>query len=139
MLRFASRVTAATLAGIAALHLGWACGSSFPFSTRTALADSVVGAQEVPTPQACAGVAASLLAAAALIGGKPSLPPRLRKVGIVGVTAALGGRAALGFLGRTDPVSPGSTSERFRVLDRRLFSPLCAALAVGSAAALVDG
>lgn len=85
------------------------------------------------------GVAAALLAAAALVGGQPSLPPKLRKVGIVGVTAAMGGRGALGFLGRTDAVSPGSTSERFRVLDRRVFSPLCVALAVGSAAALADG
>ncbi len=42
---------------------------------------------------------------------------------------AVARRGALGLAGRTDIVSPGSVSERFRRLDRRCYSPLCLALA----------
>ena len=42
---------------------------------------------------------------------------------------ALAVRGLLGLAGRTDIVSPGSSSSRFRELDRRLYSPLCLALA----------
>jgi hypothetical protein len=34
--------------------------------------------------------------------------------------------------GRTDLVSPGSISPRFRRLDRRYYSPLCLALAMAA-------
>jgi hypothetical protein len=45
------------------------------------------------------------------------------------VAAVLSGRGLLGLAGRTDVVSPGSSSARFRRLDRRVYSPLCLALA----------
>jgi hypothetical protein len=54
------------------------------------------------------------------------------------VTSALGARAALGFAGRTDLVSPGSVSDQFRRMDRRVLSPLCLALAIGAAKSLGD-
>ena len=48
------------------------------------------------------------------------------------VAAVLGVRGCLGLVGRTDVVAPGSTSAAFRARDRRLYSPLCLALAVGA-------
>jgi hypothetical protein len=38
-------------------------------------------------------------------------------------------RGTLGLAGMTHVLSPGSTSARFRTLDRRVYSPLCLALA----------
>ena len=60
----------------------------------------------------------------------------LRLAGVRTVAAVLGARAVLGFTGRTEVVSPGSVSARFRRMDRRFYSPLCAALAVGAASSL---
>lgn len=131
-----SRTTAAALVGIAGLHLAWGAGSSIPFATRDELADAVIGTDDVPPPAACAAVAVALLSAAALVADRPSLPQRLRTIGLLGVTATLGARAAMGFVNATEIVSPGSASPRFQRLDRRVYAPLCAALAAGSASAL---
>jgi hypothetical protein len=136
MARLVPTATAAALAGIGALHLLWATGSSFPFPDRAALADSVVGTHEVPSSGACVTVATALLSGAALVAGPPKMPPGLRRAGLIGLTAVLAGRGGLGLAGRTDLVSPGSSSTTFRRLDRRVFSPLCLALAAGSATAL---
>jgi len=134
-----SRGTAVALLGVAGLHLAWGAGSSFPLPSRDELADAVIGADEVPPAAACAAVAAALVGAAALVAGRPALPRRLRTIGILGVTATLAGRAALGFVNATEIVSPASTSIRFQHLDRRVYAPLCAALAAGSAASLATG
>jgi hypothetical protein len=58
----------------------------------------------------------------------------LKRVGGAGVASVLAARGLLGLLGRTDVVSPGSTSERFRRRDRRCYAPFCLALAGISAA-----
>ncbi len=128
--------TATALGGLAVLHLVWANGSSFPFSSRAELAEAVIGSESVPGPAACAAVAAGLSSAALLVGGRRLVPPRLRRVGVGVVTATLATRGVLGLVGRTDVVSPVSTSARFRRLDRRLFAPLCLALAAGAASTL---
>ena len=47
--------------------------------------------------------------------------------------------AAFGLAGRTDLLVPGSESERFRRLDRRVFGPACLALATGAACAALAG
>ena len=124
--------TAATLLGLAGLHVAWGTGSSFPLPDRDALADAVVGRRSVPSPAACFAVAAALTVAAALVADVPGLPRGVQRLGVTGVAAVLTTRAALGFAGRTDAVSPGSASTRFRRLDRRVYSPLCAALAGGA-------
>ena len=54
------------------------------------------------------------------------------------VAVVLGVRAVSGLVGRTDLLVPGSTSATFRRLDRRLFSPFCAALASGAAASALS-
>jgi hypothetical protein len=128
-------LTSATLAGIGSVHVAWGLGSPFPFSSRDELADAVVGSRAVPSPSACYAVGAALLTAGALVSDVPIGPRRVRRVGrgIVGLVLAV--RGCAGLLGRTDALSPGSTSPRFRRLDRRLYSPLCLALALGAATA----
>jgi hypothetical protein len=50
-------------------------------------------------------------------------------VAVAGIAAILTGRGVLGLAGRTDLMSPVSTGERFRRLDRRVYGPLCLPLA----------
>ena len=65
----------------------------------------------------------------------PVTPGALRRTGLLAMAGVFGTRAAVGWAGKTDLVSPGSNSARFRRLDKRLYSPLCAALAAGSVSA----
>jgi hypothetical protein len=127
-----ARLTTGTLLGLAGLHVAWGRGSSFPFGDRTELADAVVGAPVVPEPVACFLVAGGLATGGLLVNGVSGLPVVLRRFGLLAMAAVFGLRAALGFCGKTDLVSPGSDSSRFRRLDRRIYSPLCLVLAAGS-------
>ncbi|MEP6624768.1 MAG: DUF3995 domain-containing protein [Acidimicrobiia bacterium] len=127
-----ARLTAATLLGIAGIHAAWGRGSSFPFATTSELTDAVVGNDVVPSPGACYAVAGLLTVAAGATAGLPARTSRLRRLTVLGVAATLATRAAAGFAGRTDALVPGSNSPRFRRNDRRVFAPLCAALAVGA-------
>ncbi len=129
-------LTVGALGSIAALHVAWGAGSTFPFASRDELNDTVVGRSATPSPIACYGVAGLLTAAAALVGGLPRRDSFVRRAGVCTVTAVLGTRSALGFAGRTDVVSPGSAPERFRDVDRRVLAPMCLALAVGAASSL---
>jgi hypothetical protein len=131
----ADRLTAVVLAALAGLHVAWGRGSAVPFADRGELADAVIGRQQVPGPGACYAVAAALGVGAALVGGVPGVSHDRRRAGLLGMAGVLGLRGALGLVGMTDLLSPGSTSERFRRLDRRVYSPLCLALAAGSLAA----
>jgi hypothetical protein len=78
---------------------------------------------------ACLAVAATLAAAAALVEGHPRSRPALARFGSGAVVAALTLRGGLGMAGRTDLISPGSTSVAFRSRDRQIYSPVCLALA----------
>lgn len=130
--------TATTLLGIGALHALWGRGSTFPFAGRGELNDTVIGRDATPSAGACYAVAGLLTAAGALVAGLPTPRSRLRRLGVCTVSITLSARAALGLSGRTELVSPGSVSPRFRRMDKRYFSPLCAALAVGAAVSLRD-
>ena len=132
MRRRARALTATTLAGLAILHVAWGRGSTFPFATQDDLADAVVGRHAVPSPGACYAVATALSIAGGLVADVPVGPAPLRRVGRYGVATVLAARGLVGVLGRTDVLSPGSASARFRRLDRRLFAPLCLALATGA-------
>jgi hypothetical protein len=123
------------LAATGGLHVAWARGSSFPFSTRAELADAVVGTSRVPEPPACYAVAGALLTAAALVEGAPRPTSHIRRIGLVGVAGILALRGVLGLAGHTDLVAPGSSSVRFRRLDRRVYAPFCLALSTGAWAA----
>jgi hypothetical protein len=124
------------LAAIGGLHFAWARGSSFPFADRDALADSVVGADAVPSSSASVAVGALLTVASVLVAGLPIGPRRLRRLGVATVAGVLTVRGVAGLSGRTDLLSPGSSSPRFRRLDRAFYSPLCLALAAGAASTL---
>ena len=125
--------TASGLLAAGALHVVWATGSTFPFGTREALNDTVIGRQVAPGPAECLAVAALLTTAAgAVVGaGRGHGPSR---VAASGVGAVLAVRAALGFAGRTALAVPGSDSPRFTRMDRRVYAPICALLAAGAAA-----
>jgi Protein of unknown function (DUF3995) len=126
------------LIGIGALHAMWGLGYTFPFADREALNDSAIGRDATPSPAACYAVAGLLTSAGALVAGLPSRQSRLRRVGVGTVAAVLGTRAALGFAGKTDLVSPGSVSAKFKEMDKRYYAPLCLALALGAARSLRD-
>jgi len=121
-----------TLAAIGGLHVAWGRGSSFPFAGTSELSDAVIGSAAVPSAGACYAVATALFAASALVADAPVAPRRVRRLGRWVVGGVLGVRGAAGLLGRTDVLSPGSASPRFRSLDRRYYSPLCLALAAGA-------
>jgi hypothetical protein len=123
-------MTSAALAGIGSLHIAWGLGSSFPFRTHTELADTVIGCEVVPSPAACHAVAVALFVASGLVVDLPIGPRSLRRFGRGVVVGVLAVRGAAGLCGRTELLSPGSTSTRFRSLDRRFYSPLCLILAV---------
>jgi hypothetical protein len=131
-MRITAHMTAGALAALSALHLAWGFGSSIPFRSRDELADAVVGTTAVPPPLSCFAVAGALAVGAALAAGVAPVPPALRRTVLCVMAAVLGLRGALGLLGKTDALSPGSNSERFLRLDRQIYSPLCVALSLGS-------
>lgn len=124
------------MAGIAGLHVAWGVGSTFPFRDAATLADNVAGKDVVPNRLACNAVAGALVVAAALAADMPIVPRRLRMTGRYGVASMLAGRGALGLLGATERVSPGSNSPRFKRMDRRYYTPLCLVLAAATATAV---
>src|SRR5450755_1771094 len=127
--RAGATTASAGLFALSALHAIWGAGAAWPFPDRAALADAVIGASDVPVPAACFAVSGALAAAGALVAGWPAGRPRGRRGGVGGVVAVLAVRGTLGLVGRTQLVSPSSRSARFAGLDRRVYSPLCLALA----------
>lgn len=122
--------TVATLLTISGLHVAWGHGSTFPFSTREALTDNVVGAPRTPSLGACYVVAIGLTGAAALVATPTTRSLHRRALGVL--AAIFGTRSLFGFAGHTDLLVPGSESAAFRINDRWLFSPVCAGLALGA-------
>ena len=129
-MRASIHAASAGLLGIAALHVIWATGSSWPMRDGRLMTDTVAGRpDEPPSASACLAVATALTSAAALVEGHPRSRPQLARLGAAAVVAVLSIRGGLGLAGRTDVIAPGSVSERFRSMDRRIYSPLCLTLA----------
>lgn len=114
----ATRAASTALLAIGGLHVAWGLGSSWPRIDR-----------DQADPTACFAVAGLLGAAAGLVAGRPRRAPRLSRLGARVVTGVLATRGAFGMAGRTDLLAPGSSSDRFRSMDRRVYSPICLALA----------
>ena len=129
-LPISTSVASTALAGLAGLHAAWGVGLHWPFPDRASFADATYGTTDAPSSLACFAVAGALGVAAALVGGHPQRTPLPRRAGVGGVAVIFSARGVLGLLGRTNVVSPASTSERFRRLDRRCYAPLCLVLAV---------
>lgn len=133
-----SRLTGVTLASLAGLHAAWGLGSSFPFRERLQLADAVVGTTDVPPRSACFAVACLLALASATVLKIVPLPRAIRRVALASLAGVFILRASAGLIGKTDLLSPGSNSERFKRLDRQFYSPLCLVLALGALRAWRD-
>ncbi|MEU1039684.1 DUF3995 domain-containing protein [Streptomyces sp. NPDC005551] len=135
--RLARRFSVTTLTALSGIHITWGLGSSWPLPDREAFSDAAVGRPNPPGPEACYAVACALGAAALVVAGRPKRSPALSRLGAAGVAGVLSVRGMAGLWGRTDLLSPGSTSARFRRLDRLAYSPLCLALAASTAMAAV--
>lgn len=131
-MRAASITTASALAGIAALHVGWGLGASFPYEDRETLADSVAGSSSTPGPRDCFAVAWLLACAAGLVADVSPVGPAARRAGVFGVALVLAGRGVIGVAGRTGSIVPWTPSRHFNDLDRRYYGPLCILLASGA-------
>ncbi len=127
---------AATLALIAGLHVAWAHGSSVPFRDRASLHDAVLGGPaNRPSSVACYTVAVTLAASSTAVLRASASHDRPSRLIAQGVALTLAARAIIGFAGMTERYMPGATSNTFRRLDRRIYSPLCMTLAIGAALA----
>jgi Protein of unknown function (DUF3995) len=111
-------VASAALLAISGLHVAWGLGASWPRIDR-----------EPAGSMACFAVAGLLGVAAGLVAGRPRRAPGLSRLGARAVTAVLATRGAFGMAGRTDLLASGASSAGFRRMDRRVYSPLCLALA----------
>ena len=128
----ASPVAAAGLAAVAAVHLVWATGSSWPYADRTELAEHIAGRPDLPGPRACVMVGATLATAAAVVGA-PGRHGRLGQVARLGVTSALLLRGLAGITGNTRLLVNWEPAQPFVELDRRRYGPLCLVLGALSA------
>ena len=113
-----TRFATTALLAIGGLHVAWGLGASWPRIDR-----------EPADPAACFAVAGLLGVAAGLVAGRPRRVPRLSRLGARTVTAVLATRGAFGMAGRTDLLASGASSEGFRSMDRRVYSPMCLTLA----------
>jgi hypothetical protein len=127
-----SVATGTTLGALAALHTAWGLGSSFPFRDRGGLADAVIGRTTVPPARACFTVASLLAVGTALVLHLVPMPKWFRSGALATMAAVFLLRSAAGFSAKTSLLSRGSDSDRFRRLDRQLYSPLCLLLAIGT-------
>jgi hypothetical protein len=124
------RATTAGLVTAAGLHVAWGLGSNFPFASPDEFVDKVVGRQRRPTRRDCFAVAITLGLASTIT----AVPARhaLHRATLDFMTGAFAIRALLGFTGRTHMLGLGGLSPAFRIRDRYLYAPICAALAAGS-------
>jgi hypothetical protein len=126
---------ATILAALGVIHLAWGMGVTYPATDGVALARTVVGGDAFPSPAACGAVAGLLAAATALVAGRARpgsrvahlVPPPIAALGTATVGGVLALRGAGGLL--TSALGAPSTTDRFRVLNLALYSPLCLALA----------
>jgi hypothetical protein len=128
----ASAVGATVLAGLAALHLSWAAGSSWPATDPAALADRMAGRADPPSSTACIVVGSGLGVAAALVSGAGGRAGPAR-VARAAVAAGFLARGLAGITGNTRLLVPWTPNERFVRLDRRYYGPLCLAVATSAA------
>lgn len=134
MIRAAALLVSATFAALALLHLYWAAGGGWGAS---AALPEVKGAPAFrPGRAATVGVALLLFAAARVIAARAGwwpldAPAAVPVVGSWGVAIVMLARAVGDF--RLFGFAKRIKGTRFARLDTIVYSPLCAALAAGSA------
>ncbi|HEY0137828.1 MAG TPA: DUF3995 domain-containing protein [Nannocystis sp.] len=128
----AAAVVAACLIVLAFIHVYWGAGGAWPARTRAGLGPMVVGTPPgtaMPNLPACLLVAALLVTAAGLVAsaGLADEPPWFARLGSAGVAGVLALRGLGGFIdGR---LRPDTRTQPYYALNRRIYSPLCLALA----------
>jgi hypothetical protein len=122
---------ATMLAGLSALHLTWATGSSFPASDGRRLAELVAGTADVPSAHACVVMGVGLGAASALVAGVGG-DRRVARCGRRAVAAGFLARGLAGLTGNTHRLVPWTPAATFVRLDRRYYGPLCLAVAAAA-------
>lgn len=135
--RAAGLAGAGLLAAASVLHAGWAAGASWPARSRSELGEVVAGLEEPPGPAACLLVAGALATGAGLVATRAS--GHVGRTGRAGVAAVLAVKGVAGTTGRTERLVPWTPSQRFVVLDRRVYGPLCLAVAALVASDLPAG
>ncbi len=138
--RLAGGAAAGAFVMLGLLHAAWGMGSNWPMSSREDLSDVVMGSPglEENGATACYAVAGLLGTLGSLLIVRPNHLGRPRRLAITGVATVLASRGVLGLTGRTTLISPTSTGDRFRRLDRWLYSPLCLTLAALTIVAATD-
>jgi hypothetical protein len=134
--------TALALALIAAIHVYWAAGGTWPGTDDESLALTVVGGRpgmRAPGAVACMAVAVVVVLAGALVLAAAGLvalplPPSIVEFGGVGVAGVLLVRGSFGFAeARLRPEIRGSRYARLNVI---FYSPLCLALGAATLASM---
>lgn len=127
---------AVALSAIGALHLAWACGSTWPRADRASLAALVIGRPVLPGRLACAAVALVFFVGTALVGSLGHLSGALATVArgaTLAMAAVLALRGGWGFLEAR--VRREIVGTPYAVWNVRLYSPLCVGLAALAASA----
>lgn len=128
-------LTAAGIAGVAAIHLAWAFGVTWPASSPAELARAVLGSPEataMPAPVMTAAIAAALVVAGAAVLARGAGSGAWRAAGHLGTALVAGVLALRGVAGLAQSLlAPDTVTELYRVLDLAVYSPLCLVLAAG--------
>lgn len=136
-LRPVSTLTAATLAAVAAAHVAWAGGSTWPYADGTTLTRSVLGvpdSTDFPPPGLTVAVAGALATAAVAAVARTSRRPRARQLARLVTMPAAAVLAVRGIGGYAQSLlAPGAATPEFTRNDLLIYSPLCLALAAGLA------
>ena len=134
--RLMASATAVGLGGLGLLHVAAGAGVDFPYSTSSSLARCRDRTRRrAVTPGVLRGRGRAVQRGRARRRSGHGEGRRGASWFRGGGNGARAPCAAFGFAGRTDRLVPGSESAQFRRLDRRVFVPLCLALAGGATCA----
>ena len=136
-LRPAAIAASATLLAVAAIHVAWGAGSTWPYHDGPTLARNVLGISDAlgaPPPAATFAVTGALATAASAALMRTSPNPRIRaaaRLVTLPAAAVLALRGVGGFA--QSLLTPEAATAEFTRNDLRIYSPLCLALAAGLA------
>lgn len=123
--------TALILLLIAAIHMAWGFGVTWPEADGRALARRVAGFKGItrmPGPASCFAVGIALAAAALILLEPIPLPAALRLLTLSLLATVFAFRGVLAYHPRWRALTPELP---FAQLDRRFYGPLCLVIALG--------
>jgi Protein of unknown function (DUF3995) len=122
-------VGSVALGSLAALHLGWAAGVTWPAANERALAEVVTGKRQMPGPGSCLTVTAALSAASGIVAGIGGRHP-VAQAARAGLALGFFLRGATGITATTGRLVPWTPEPRFIHLDRHYYGPLCVGISL---------